>query len=65
MIALAVPAGLLVLPSTFEGDFGPACAALFDQGMPPLMKQGTMDARVLRQCVLLHDAQTRLIDLAG
>lgn len=55
-------AGVLVLPTTVQGDLAAAFEALYARpgALPPLMQQGVMEARIPRHYVLLHDARTAL-----
>lgn len=58
-IALWLGAGVLVLPSTVQGELVKAFEALYTQpgALPPLMQQGVMEQRIPRHYVLLHDAR--------
>jgi hypothetical protein len=53
-------AGVLVLPSTVQGDPVAAFEELFARpgALPPLMQQGVMEPRIPKHYVLLHDAST-------
>lgn len=55
-----LPAGVLALPSDYEGDLAAGFAALWHMpALPPLMQAGVMEAAaVLRHYVLVHDASS-------
>ena len=50
--------GILVLPSTFDGEASSAFADLFEERAPPLLKHLVRDSHAVIHYVIVHDART-------
>ena len=51
-------AGILVLPSTIEGEASSAFADLFEERAPPLLKHLVRDSHAVIHYVIVHDPRT-------
>lgn len=50
--------GILVLPSTFEGEASSSFADLFEERAPPLLKHLVRDSYAVIHYAIVHDSRT-------